>query len=112
MIWLRENVRAVRDAGGALLYLEGTVEDVSAHWWSEQRRRLQYATTRVLGDAATVAEARPKILQGICEILEWDLGAVWDVDSADLVLRCVEIWHSPEVDVAEFERANTSTTSI
>jgi PAS domain S-box-containing protein len=110
IIWLRENVRAVRDASGALLYLEGTVEDVSAHWWGEQRRRLQYATTRVLGEAASVAEARPKILQNICEILEWDLGAVWDVDRADVVLRCVEIWHSPDVDVAEFERANTSTT--
>jgi len=60
--------------------------------------------------AATVAEARPKILQSICEILEWDLGAVWDVDPADLVLRCVEIWHSPEVDVVEFEEANTTTT--
>lgn len=107
-IWLRENVRAVRDDRGTLLYLEGTVEDVSDRWWSEQRRRLQYATARVLDEAASVAEARPDMLQVICEILDWDLGAVWDVDEE--VLRCVEIWHSPNVDIAEFEAANTSTT--
>jgi PAS domain S-box-containing protein len=37
MMWLRENVRAVRDEKGNLLYLEGTVEDVSDRWWGEQR---------------------------------------------------------------------------
>ena len=108
VIWLRENVRAIRDESGKLLYLEGAVQDVSERWWSERRRQLLYATARVLGDAESVAEARPKLLQVICEILEWDLGAVWDVDGE--VLRCVEIWHTPNVDVAEFERANTATT--
>ena len=107
-IWLRENVRAVRDDHGKVMYFEGTVEDVSDRWWSEQRRLLQYATARVLAEAASVAEARPNMLQVICEILNWDLGAVWDVD--DDVLRCVEIWHTPTVDTAEFEEANTSTT--
>ncbi len=110
VVWLRENVRAVRDEKGVLLYLQGTVEDVSDRWWSEQRRRLQYATTRALTEAATVAQARPKILQTICEILEWDMGAVWDVDSERMLLRCVEIWHTPDVDVAAFEKANSTTT--
>jgi PAS domain S-box-containing protein len=54
-IWLRENVRAVRDEQGELRYLEGTVEDVTDRWWSEQRRRLQFATARVLADAKSVA---------------------------------------------------------
>ncbi len=109
-VWLRENVRAVRDEKGELLYLQGTVEDVSDRWWGEQRRRLQYATTRALSETATVAEARPKILQTICEILEWDMGAVWDVDAERMLLRCVEIWHTPDVDVAAFEEANSRTT--
>jgi PAS domain S-box-containing protein len=109
-IWLRENVRAVRDEHGELCCLEGTVEDVTERWWSEQRRRLQYATARVLNEARSVAEARPRILQTICEIIDWDLGAVWDVDAEARVLRCGEIWHAPNVAVAEFEQANANTT--
>ena len=105
-LWVRENVRAVRDKSGALLYLEGTVEDVSDLWWGEQRRRLQYAAARVLADAASVEEARPKILRTVCETLEWDMGAVWDVDADAGVLRCVEVWSVPEIDIGEFERAN------
>ncbi len=109
-IWLRENVRAVRDEQGEVYCLEGTVEDVTERWWGEQRRRLQYATARVLNEARSVAEARPRILQTICEIIDWDLGAVWDVDAQAQVLRCVEIWHTPNVAVAEFEQANANTT--
>ncbi len=105
-LWLRENVRAVRDAQGKLAHLEGTVEDVSARHWAEQRRRLHEATHRVLGDAASVIEARPKILESICEILEWKMGAVWDVDSEAGLLRCVEIWQTSDIDIAEFEAAN------
>ena len=54
--------------------------------------------------AGSVAEARPMILKAICELLEWDMGAVWDVDSEAGVLRCVEVWHTPEIDIAEFEQ--------
>ena len=57
-LWVRENVRAVCDDDGRLLYLEGTVEDISDRWWSEQRRRLQQETSRVLESAGSVAEAR------------------------------------------------------
>ena len=105
-LWLRENVRAVRDGEGNLLHLEGTVEDVSARHWAEQRRLLHEATHRVLGDAASVSEATPKILEAICEILDWQMGAVWDVDAEAGLLRCVEIWQTQDIDIAEFEAAN------
>ena len=103
-IWVRENVRAVKDENGRLLYLEGTVEDISAKWWSEQRQRLLYATARLLTEATSVEAARPQILRTICETLEWDLGAVWTVEGE--VMHCVEIWCVPEVDVTDFERVN------
>jgi PAS domain S-box-containing protein len=107
-IWLRENIRAIRDGAGKLCYLEGSVEDVSDRWWAEQRRRLQYATMRALSESVTLAEARPRILQTICEIVDWDLGAVWDVDEERGELHCVEVWHAPDVDVREFEDANSN----
>jgi PAS domain S-box-containing protein len=105
-MWVRENVHAVRDEEGRLQYLEGTVEDVSLLWWGEQRRRLQYAMARVVADAPSVEDARPKILRTVCETLEWEMGAVWDVDEDAGVLRCVEVWSVAAIDIAEFEKAN------
>ncbi len=105
--WARENVRAVRDAAGNLRYMEGKVEDISSQWWSEQRRRLGYAAAHVLSEAASVEEARPLILRTICETLEWDMGAVWDVDTAADLMHCAEVWQVPEIDSSEFEKVNS-----
>ena len=94
-LWLRTNVRAIRDAERNLIQLEGTVEDITVRHWSEQRRKLQEATARVLNDAASVAGARPKILESICTIMKWQMGAVWDAEVSTGLLRCVEVWHAP-----------------
>ncbi len=102
-MWVRENVHAIRDPKGELLYLEGTVEDVSDVWWGEQRRRLQYATSRVLGDAASVEQARPQILEAICKALEWDIGIAWEEVNGELLP--LEMWHQPELQTEEFELA-------
>jgi len=103
LMWVRENVRAVRDEHGQLRYLEGTVEDVSGVWWGEQRRRLQYALTKVVGDFTTVAQARPHILSTICKALGWDVGIFWEATGNEL--RAVDIWNVPELEVEELKLA-------
>jgi PAS domain S-box-containing protein len=82
------------------------VQDVSERWWSEQRRHLLYETAKVFSESVSLADARSRLLKCICEIVDWDLGAVWDVNVVDQQLECVEIWNAPNVDVREFERAN------
>ncbi len=101
-MWVRENVHAVSDERGELLYLEGTVEDVSGLWWGEQRRRLNFATTSALAEAATVEEARPRILEAICQGLDWSIGIAWEETLGEL--RAVEIWHEPDLAADELER--------
>jgi PAS domain S-box-containing protein len=61
---------------------------------SEAVRRLhaQYATTRALAESASLNEAAPRVLQAICESLGWEHGALWHVDAAAQVLRCLEVW--------------------
>ena len=103
LMWVRENVRALRDEHGELRCLEGTVEDVSDVWWGEQRRRLQYALTRALGDSATVEQARPRILSAVCKALGWDVGIFWET-AAD-GLRALDMWHVPELETEELEQA-------
>ena len=80
---------------------------------ADHRERLltmQYATTRVFAEAATVDEGILGILQTICETLGWDHGAVWIVDAADDRLRCLWTWHSADADFAEFETASRALT--
>ncbi|HJS57683.1 MAG TPA: response regulator [Vicinamibacteria bacterium] len=79
---------------------------------SEAVRRLhaQYATTRALAESASLREAAPKVLQAICETLGWEHGALWRVDAAAKVLRCVETWTPPSARFPEFEEISRNTT--
>ena len=55
---------------------------------------LEYHLTRVLAESETLSEAAPPILKAICEIAEWEVGALWEVDEEAGVIRCVETSHS------------------
>jgi two-component system cell cycle sensor histidine kinase/response regulator CckA len=104
-IWIRQNVRAVRDQEGNLQYLEGSVVDITGEWWAERRRMILYETARALGESQTVAEARPVIVGSICRILEWGLGVVWDVNRETGLLHGTEVWYNPDVDIEAFDEA-------
>jgi PAS domain S-box-containing protein len=76
----------------------------------EQLRRIQAAleaqeaVAGVLAEAATLAEATPRLLQAIGQSLDWELGALWSVDARAAVLRCERTWHAPGTDAEDFER--------
>ncbi|HET9325996.1 MAG TPA: response regulator [Candidatus Eisenbacteria bacterium] len=79
----------------------------------EQRERLltmQYATSRVLAEAATIDEGIPRILETICRTLTWDHGAVWIVSADAEGLRCLYSWRKPEASLEEFEQKSRATT--
>jgi len=103
LIWVRENVRAIRNESGHLRCLEGTVEDVSDVWWGEQRRRLQYSLARVLGDSATVEQARPEIISTICKAMGWDVGVFFEVTGTEL--HAIEMWSVPDLEMEELRMA-------
>jgi PAS domain S-box-containing protein len=110
IIWILENARAVRDElSGELLYYEGMVQDITARKLAEEARALadarklaQYEVTRVLAQTNRLGEAARKIMQAICECIGWDFGDLWSVDPAAMVLRCVDIWHAPNLEAQEF----------
>ena len=49
---------------------------------ASRRLTAEHVAARALVDAATFAEAAPKILQAICESLGWEHGALWKIDRA------------------------------
>ncbi len=86
--------------------------DESAAAGGSRNRRLtaEHVAARALVDAATFAEAAPKILEAICESFGWEHGALWVVDRDAAVLRCVEIWSPPSVSFPAFDAVSRQTT--
>lgn len=75
-----------------------------------RRIATQFAVTRVLAEAATLAEAAPRIVQAIGETVGWEVGAIWELDRAANLLRCVDMWRSPSVNAANFESQTRQST--
>src|SRR5215475_10984994 len=53
--------------------------DITDRKTEEARLDAQYAVTRVLAEAPTLAIATPRILAAVCESLGWSVGAIWRV---------------------------------
>jgi PAS domain S-box-containing protein len=94
---------------GAWLF-SAFVRDISERKVVDQRRTAQYAVTRILAEATTLAEAGSAILRSIAESLDWQAGVLWIIDREHAVLRCLELWHSSDVDLGEFARATRQTS--
>lgn len=101
---------AVVRAERGLIYAMAT--DVTERKREEARLAAQYAVTRVLAEEPTLASATPRILQVMCESLDWPMGAIWRVDQKEQLLRCVETWHMPSAQVKEFDRGTHSRTFV
>ena len=85
------------------------LRDIDVRVRAERRQAAQFAVTRVLAEARTLAEAAPQILRAVCESLGWDLGAIWGVAGDALV--CVELWHTEGANFPEFV-ASTRVSSF
>jgi PAS domain S-box-containing protein len=89
----------------------GIIRDITQRKHVERRLAAEHTVTRLLAESPTLEEATPKILQAICESLEWEMGAFWSVDEKAGVLRCSEIWHSRAVNIQGFA-ASTKQTAL
>jgi two-component system, sensor histidine kinase and response regulator len=73
---------------------------------AERRLATEHAAALALAECSTLAEAAPRILQAICELLGWDHGGLWTVDTGTNRLRCIDVWHGPSVSFPQFEAAS------
>ena len=72
---------------------------------ARQRLHVHLEITRILGEAVSLADAAPRVLEQICRGLGWDLAAIWRVDREAGVLRCVDLWHAPGTPLIGFSLA-------
>src|SRR5215469_12096767 len=106
VIWVRENAKAVQRSGNDVIVLIAC-EDITERRRGEQRVAAQYAVTRVLAEADSLAGAAPPVLRAIGESLEWDWGSLWSFDSErdrdGAPLRCDILWRASDIETAEFD---------
>jgi PAS domain S-box-containing protein len=95
------------DRGGEPISV-AVARDVSARRQGELRLHAQHATTRVLAEAGSLADATPRILEAICTGLGWDFGALWYVETTAGLLRCVETWRRQDA-FASFDAATRAS---
>jgi PAS domain S-box-containing protein len=57
-------------------------------------RRVEHAVARILAETERPVEVYEAALEAIGRPLGWQLGAVWELDAREGVLRCVRTWHA------------------
>ncbi|HZU35275.1 MAG TPA: SpoIIE family protein phosphatase, partial [Gemmataceae bacterium] len=86
------------------------IRDITERKRAERRLAAEHAVAGILAVSDTLRDAAPKIIRAVCESSEWDVGIFWIMDRDMQVLRCLEFWHTPTVDVSAFEEACRQST--
>ncbi len=81
--------------------------DVTTAENAQRRKTVQYRIAEALAEAVSLQQAAPWILSAMCEGLEWDFGAIWQVDSSAQMLRPLTTWHNA-MDSSLYEFAHTT----
>ncbi|PIG93835.1 PAS domain S-box protein [Gloeocapsopsis sp. IPPAS B-1203] len=107
--WIAWSRNMLVDDQNEIEYVVNTGIDITTRKRAEQRLVTQHAITKVLAESATLSIATPKILQAVCESLEWEFSELWSIDPQN-VLHCVHTWHLPFAAAEEFEAIAQQTT--
>lgn len=104
--WASVTKVPMRDAAGNIIGTVGISRDITEHKMSARRREMEHTIAGVLADATTAEVAFPKVIQTICEGLDWDCGFHWSWDESSELLRCREHWVRPAEVMDEFVQAS------
>jgi PAS domain S-box-containing protein len=95
---------------GRFVHTRCFTRDITERRRTESRLRLQYAITRILSESTDFADTTQKILEAVCQELNWEVGASWKVDRHAKVLRNLEIYYSPGFESPVFDRTTRELT--
>jgi diguanylate cyclase (GGDEF)-like protein/PAS domain S-box-containing protein len=90
-------VSPIRDPEGRIIGASAIARDITEKQRAERRLATQIEITRLLTESPTVREAAPRLLQTLCQGIEWDVGELWRVDAEARVLRPEARWPAPLV---------------
>jgi len=73
---------------------------------AQQLQGIAYDVTRLLAGSNSMDVTLPKVLQLLCEGLEREVGAIWNLDRATNTLECSDVWQQPGPALEEFMQAS------
>ncbi|HKP47654.1 MAG TPA: PAS domain S-box protein, partial [Pyrinomonadaceae bacterium] len=103
IIHARINSSVYRE-NGRFIHTRCFTRDFTERRRTETRLALQYAVTRILAESQDFTESAGKILKAACDSLDWEVGALWRVDTSADVLRFVELCHATELETPQFDQ--------
>ncbi len=92
--------------------LTGIVHDITERKRDERRLTTQYRTANVLTESDSLADAAPRLLQTICEQLDWERGELWLPSADGTRLENTETWQFSNRPLPTFEEATRETTFV
>jgi PAS domain S-box-containing protein len=60
---------------------------------SELLRQTDHALATILSEERDLKHATPRIIQAVCETLEWEVGILWQINETTQTLDYVDSWH-------------------
>ncbi len=103
-------VTALRGPSDQIAYFIASGIDITERKRAERRLGALYTVTRVLAESSLFHEAGPKLLQAICESLEWEIGEIWRVENERKTLGWHSGWHVPTIDPSDFIKGTREMT--
>jgi PAS domain S-box-containing protein len=97
------------ERGGEITF-HAFIRDITARRRADRYTAGQYAVTRVLAEAPTLAEARVGVLEALGDALGWQAGTAWIFDESADVLRATAFWSADGVDASDLHRLTIGST--
>lgn len=106
--WIRAHAFAVKDASGKIYRFAGVCRDVTKLKQSVLLRDVRHGVAMTFGQYSSLEEIVPKIIQTICETLEWKVGLFWSVDTERNTIKYFTSWHQGGEALEEFVKSAKS----
>jgi len=100
--WLSLEIQPMRDSEGRVMNYMAIERDISQQRAHKLRRGILHSASQIIASSGSIRLAGAGILQSICERLECSVGLLWLAEPDGGAMRCVEVWHDPQMDVSPF----------
>jgi PAS domain S-box-containing protein len=88
--WVSVSGEPVYDTQGRFRGYRGIGKDITEHKQVRQRQAIEHAVAQILSEAESLSESIPRIIESVCQSMDWDYGARWHYHAHDQSYVCAK----------------------